>query len=1045
MDPSRGGGSPGSEAQSSVDALRDRGPKANTHQAKLLVLTDFLRDGFGRTLEELLPGIEKKVGSKIWAVKGSIDFLFLGSVIEIKTDFDREFEDGRSQLKKYFQCLWEASAENRYVGVVTDLSRWQVFAPVIGPAGLLELELVGSLDLRIAEGEYAFLWFDAIFFGGKSTVPTADDLLLRFGPGSPTYTVGLLDLARMWATARTDRASKLKLKLWSRAMEIVYGSSPAEEVFLAQTYLSLLVKLLVFLRLKNSPGFSPGDIDAALSGDYFVARGVTNLIEEDFFAWVLNPKLSSARGIFAQRFVRELTTYDLTKANEDLFKEIYQQIVATGQRHGTGEYYTPKWLCQRTLDVALLAHANQSPSYPRLLDPACGSGSFLTDAIHRAKAAASNQSPRDALAMVLSCVQGFDINPIAVTIARANYLLALGDLVKLGVEISIPVYVADSLKIPVTAPTIHGGIRAFKMDAEGTPLLLPESILADSERLALVLGAISEAIGHYRTGLKRKDSRALLERLVEPKCTTDEIEIIDETLQHLLTLVDAGSDSVWTFALRNMYAPVTLTENRVDVVLGNPPWIVMHSIEDSGYQDFLKSQVLAYDLLDSRQTKLYTHLEMAALFFRRAADLYLSDRGIVAFLMPVSVTTSAQQHQRFNRYDHPVTQILDMEVFRTTPNVFSLPPTLIVGRKGTPSTFPVKLREWSGSIASVPRNSDWAVVARVIKSKDVDYSPALTPTGASPYFNRFREGATLVPHNFWFIEPADPGSLGLNSRNPLVRTSADVRRVAKRPWKDFLLEGLVDSEFIYACYLGKDIIPFGTLAPRPVVLPLKMKSGQGEVLDARTLQRLGFPDTAKWLQTAQSLWEKHGTAKSGRNYPSIGSRLDYQKSLTSQDPAKRFLLVYNANGADICAVVLDRAHPPLLRLGPLYIPPAGIIADSTNFFLESASEDELHFLCAVMNAPGISKAVKPFQPRGLYGARHMGRRVFKLDIRQYDPSIVSHRRLSEISQECHQIVSGLTFSGPGFQTRRRETRASLSKELIELDRLVSSLRFDQPL
>jgi len=49
---------------------------ANTHQAKLLVLSNLLEELFQVKLEELIPGIETKLGSKMLGLRGSADLLF---------------------------------------------------------------------------------------------------------------------------------------------------------------------------------------------------------------------------------------------------------------------------------------------------------------------------------------------------------------------------------------------------------------------------------------------------------------------------------------------------------------------------------------------------------------------------------------------------------------------------------------------------------------------------------------------------------------------------------------------------------------------------------------------------------------------------------------------------------------------------------------------------------------------------------------------------------------------------------------------------------
>lgn len=98
-------------------------------------------------------------------------------------------------------------------------------------------------------------------------------------------------------------------------------------------------------------------------------------------------------------------------------------MIDPAQRHDLGEYYTQDWLAAK-----VVAHALTNPPVQRVLDPACGSGTFLFHAI-RLKLAAAETAGLTRAAAVPACVQqarGFDIHPVAVIIARVTWLLALG-------------------------------------------------------------------------------------------------------------------------------------------------------------------------------------------------------------------------------------------------------------------------------------------------------------------------------------------------------------------------------------------------------------------------------------------------------------------------------------------------------------------------------------------------------------------------------------------------------------------------------------------
>lgn len=54
-------------------------------------------------LEDLIPGIEKKLGSKVHNVRGSADLMFSNVVFEIKVNLKEEENDAKEKLKKYFR------------------------------------------------------------------------------------------------------------------------------------------------------------------------------------------------------------------------------------------------------------------------------------------------------------------------------------------------------------------------------------------------------------------------------------------------------------------------------------------------------------------------------------------------------------------------------------------------------------------------------------------------------------------------------------------------------------------------------------------------------------------------------------------------------------------------------------------------------------------------------------------------------------------------------------------------------------------------------
>ena len=158
----------------------------------------------------------------------------------------------------------------------------------------------------------------------------------------------------------------------------------------------------------------------------------------------------------------------------DVFKSLYQNLFPRSLRHQLGEYYTPDWLARHVLDQV----GYDGDPAKRLLDPACGSGTFLVMALRRWRRAESRQwavgsgqssvhhsafsihhspslSPLPSPLSPPFPIVGFDLNPLAVLTARANYLLAVADLLpeqgQVELPVEIPVYLCDSI-LGVPAP-----------------------------------------------------------------------------------------------------------------------------------------------------------------------------------------------------------------------------------------------------------------------------------------------------------------------------------------------------------------------------------------------------------------------------------------------------------------------------------------------------------------------------------------------------------------------------------------------------------------
>lgn len=206
---------------------------------------------------------------------------------------------------------------------------------------------------------------------------------------------------------------------------------PAELLLAVQTYYALVVRLLI---RQVVPG---GDIRLGLGP------------EHDPWSWCLAVRSDRVNELVTRVWAAMRSFQPPVPGGElpaeDLFAQLYQAVFPRRYRHALGEYYTPPWLVRQLLDE--VGYCGQPEV--RLLDPACGSGAFLIQAIGRLRAAGSPKkrpSARNALLRrIASSIVGLERDPLAVLTARANYLLAVRDLLDRDVRVEVPVYCCDSI------------------------------------------------------------------------------------------------------------------------------------------------------------------------------------------------------------------------------------------------------------------------------------------------------------------------------------------------------------------------------------------------------------------------------------------------------------------------------------------------------------------------------------------------------------------------------------------------------------------------
>lgn len=1019
----------------------------NQENAKAVVFSSFIQKVFGIQAEEL--DFEVSVKAAALKLRGRIDAVFGNLIIEFKKDLKSGISVAEDELLKYFQAFHEKYPDVRYLGMANDGINFRVYQPIFQDNIVVKLDPIDKIDLEKASPEDAFLWFDSYLFTSEKVVPTSKDLKKRFGLESPTFATVRTQLRELFTRVQAVRNVQVKYDNWARFLEIIYGDKPNErDLFFKHTYLSAFVKILLHLRLSKGKAIRRESVSQILYGDVFKQSRILNFIEEDFFVWIFYPPLRKESTEIIYKLLQELSIYDLDKIDEDVLKELYQELVDPDQRKLLGEFYTPDWLAELMVTEVLKDNPELS-----VMDPSCGSGTFLFKTISYKISALRKKGWDESkiLNHILESVVGFDVHPLAATIAKTNYLLSLKDILnhRKG-PISIPVYLSDSLKLPQRRePKMDDLNPPFEFDAiNNEKFLFPPSIANDISKMDDIVEKIRShgeaydrsisrmrelgAVDHKRLDEAQKQLLQGFSRAISD-LNAAEGKTVTENLKTIFRLINEDFNSIWTYIIRNMYKPVALTYRKVDVILGNPPWSALQFMKNERYQNYLKERSKFYDLADKAQN--ITHLELATLFFCQCVNQYLKKKGTIAFVMPKSVLV-ASHHEKFLSFEKPQVNLFKVFDLEDVSPLFRIPSCVLFAREGTPTKYPTDCTTFSGSLNGT--NSQLSEAKPLLTMKQVRFEPLeRTTVGRSFYYDKFFQGATFVPRSFWLVDIKTDSLLSFDPTNPIVESEEN--RNAKAPWNKIKLKGNVESQFLFSTILSNDLVPFGYLRRRLLVLPVFIKKGKVELISKYDQPEILTLNISRYLEKAEGYWQKHATPKSKRM--SIYDRLNYQRGVINQRPTSKFRVLYVSSATYMTSCVIRSDERYSFKVDNQAFNDSGFFAESTTYCYDTDSENEAYYLCAILNSATIDDLIKPFQARGDFGERHIHKIPLTFPIPKFDDKNDKHRELAKIGLASHQKVQKVTSSVSlkSIGKIRSTIREQLAIDLDKIDALTRAI------
>jgi len=1036
------------------------------------LLKDLLLEADPLFLQDYLQGMEHTLQGPKTALynRGRVDALYGNLVIEFKRSLAKSLDEAREQLRKYLAALQQSPEDRRrpLIAIATDGIHFVAYAPrfsldatTLAPQDI-ELVATETADVGAMSPEEVYYWLDRYFVRQTGPIaPRTKQIVNDFGPTSGSFVHALNVLDGLWKSVESDSESQVFFDSWQKYLRITYGGPVADrELFLRHTYLATLAKIMVWVRLTGATEPpAEKELRNVLNGSYFSQRGIHNFLEEDFFAWVARDAAWTQALIMSRRLLLQLATYNLRELSEDVLKGLYEKLVDPKDRHDLGEYYTPDWLAAKIVEKCLQKKPDAS-----VLDPACGSGTFLYQTI-RFKRQELGDSAKT-LKHIEENVVGIDIHPLAVIVAKTTYLLGLGDLVtEREKAIRIPVYLADSVKPPrerverrriakqgdLGFPTVYYAVPLDGNDAD-----LPEELaLAGQLYDRAVDLATQYAHSTAHDALPSEDGfRNFLRRnQAELAHNAVWVSTLYELFKVLRKKIGEKKNTIWGFVLKNAFKPLLL-RGHFDVVVGNPPWLTYKDVERGEYQDFIKAEITSHYELVVGQPKLLTHMELATLFFVRCSDLYLHDKGFIGFLLPHSVFRG-DQHARFRQqqFTLPVgfREVWDLEGVRP---LFNVAACVVFGEKGAKASRSLPGETIRGNLTEKNAAADEAEAA--IKAEKAEFrvyrvgtrsvlaraDEGIRETTASPYAKLFRQGATIFPRSVWFVHPAVGADLGLDTSAPFVETDPRAEERAQEEYRGVRLEGQVEAEFLYATLLSTDLVAFGHLPFRTVVLPILPQGETYRLLTAAQAKHQGYLGLASWLEGAEAIWQERRGEKAQKM--SIYERLDRYKGITQQRVRARFRVLY----PDMTRVLVGAVTTEddlISRSASLCLQPRGLIVESMLYCYETEDEGEASYLEALLNSVGVDSLLKTFRRRQQFNVPHIHSKIWEFPIPLYEKSNDDHVRLSALAVESRSKVRTFLTSVSGeirqgsLGRLRRLIREKLQPQIAEIDSIVSKI------
>jgi hypothetical protein len=760
-----------------------------------------------------------------------------------------------------------------------------------------------------------------------------------------------------------DTQRKIDIDALSSKYDVDLSKSNALNrfVFCLETYYLIILRLFGFKAVSDNK-LEKNELLAVFDGSYFEKFKIFNYRCDEVYNWFIETDDFEE---LIEPIVKEFNLNEIGIYERDFIKIIFENIFNSKIRHSMGEFYTPDWLVDYV--IGNLVSDVENPQDKKLLDPTCGSGSFIVDWILRYKKINSK---------IVEHVFGIDLNPVSVLAAKTNILLTSKSLIDKEKPFILPIFEGDVINNGDEPVGLYRYIN------------LHTSIIISNTEIELSSNNMSyEQIIHVYLALKNE---------LSPDNLSDDEERLFNTLKKY-NFSNSEKEKLLSLLVIKFVG-------NFDLVVGNPPWVNWEYLPKE-YRDKHVRIWQDYGLFDLKgMNKTFIKEDISALLTYAVVDKYLKLNGKLGFVLKETLFKSSKQAEGFRKFfikknsvPLKVLRVYDLTKIKPFPGVNNRTSILYL-TKGKKTEYPVPYIVWEPSKKiSINSHAEFNDVLKDITIKEFIAKPSDIKNqnsgwitlpqkyckivdkllGKSYYKARtgvFTGGANAV---FWVNI--------LESTSDYVKIQNETKK-AKKKVEECICK--IEKDYVYPLLTGSELFFWDYQYSKYIICP---HSAETKIYPISINKiKKSTPETFKYLNKFKDFlqnrkgfagWERHILENDFHAIQRIGEYTFERYKVGWRYISRRFI---------VC--VIDIANDK-------HVGSKIIIPNEKIIYVGLSDKGEAYYLCGILSSDFIRMTVESFMVETQIGPHVLD----KLNIPKFDPHNPLHREISSVCEEGHQL------------------------------------------